>query len=286
MNALRSLSVAGLLLIALATATRGSLAAPPPQGPPPANPPAAAAQESPLAKQTPDDIAMGKQLYAANCASCHGVDATGQLGPNLHGVVQRRGEQGVFGVVRGGQGGMPPISSINDMRVWQVIGYLKTLGESASTEVATGDPAKGQAVYEANGCATCHAINGKGGGVGPQLTTIGRARVPSYLKAFLLDPGKNPPPDATLPERGSNTGYLLVHVVTKDGRDMTGIRVNEDTFTIVLRDVGGHFYSFDKSSLKTLEPEPGKTVMPGYKNLSPEDLDNLVAYLASLKGGP
>ena len=65
---------------------------------------------------------------------------------------------------------------------------------------------------------------------------------------------------------------------------MTGIRVNEDTFTIVLRDVGGHFYSFDKTNLKTIEREPGKTVMPSYGNLSATDMDNLVAYLSSLKG--
>ena len=65
---------------------------------------------------------------------------------------------------------------------------------------------------------------------------------------------------------------------------MTGIRVNEDTFSIQLRDVGGHFYSFEKSNIATLETSPGKSVMPGFSNLSPADMDNLVAYLSSLKG--
>ena len=280
MNLVRSLCAASLIL-----ATAGLLAsgAETDAQAPPQNPPANS-QGSPTSKLTPDDIAMGKELYAANCASCHGVDATGQLGPNLHGVVQRLGEQGVFGVVRNGRGGMPPVSSINDARVWQVIGYLKTLGESGPMEQATGDPVKGKAVYEANGCATCHTIGTTGGAVGPPLTAIGRSRAPKYLNDFLLDPGKNPPPDMTLPERAGNTGYLLVHVVTKDGHEMTGIRVNEDTFTIVLRDVSGHFFSFEKSSLKTIEPMPGKTLMPSYTNLSATDLDNLVAYLSSLKG--
>lgn len=254
------------------------------QGPPPQNPPAAS-QGSPVDKLTPDDIAMGKQLFAANCASCHGVDATGQLGPNLHGVVQRLGEQGVFGIIRNGRGGMPPVSSINDARVWQVIGFLRTLGESGPMEAATGDSVKGKAVYEASGCATCHTIGTTGGAVGPQLTTIGRSRAPKYLHDFLLDPGKNPPPDMTLPERAGNTGYLLVHVVTKDGHEMTGIRVNEDTFELTLRDVAGHFYTYEKANLKTIEKEPGKSVMPSYSNLSATDLDNLVAYLSSLKGG-
>ncbi len=179
---------------------------------------------------------------------------------------------------------MPPVMSLNDQRVWQVVGFVRTLGETAPMEAAKGDPTKGKAVYEANGCSTCHAINGQGGGVGPQLTIIGKMRPPKYFYEFLRDPGKNPPADTSLPERGQSEGYLLVHVVTKDGHDMTGIRVNEDTFTIVLRDVGGHFYSFDKTNLKTIEREPGKTVMPSYGNLSATDMDNLVAYLSSLKG--
>jgi putative heme-binding domain-containing protein len=280
MISVRSVCAASLLLMTAALGESAYLARA--QGPPQNRP--AGAQATSTDKFTPQDIAMGKQLYAANCASCHGVDATGQLGPNLHGVVERLGEQGVFGIIRNGRGGMPPISSINDARVWQVIAYVRTLGENGTMQAATGDPVKGKAVYDGNGCATCHTIGTTGGTVGPQLTTIGRSRAPKYLHDFLLDPGKNPPPDMTLPERAGNTGYLLVHVVTKDGHEMTGIRVNEDTFELTLRDVGGHFYTYDKSSLKTIEREPGKSVMPRYSNLSPTNLDNLVAYLSSLKG--
>ena len=241
---------------------------------------------SPADKLTADEIAEGKQLFAAECASCHGVDGSGQLGPNLHGITQRLGDQGVFAIIRNGTGGMPPVMALNDHRAWEVIGYVRTLGGAGAMEAANGDPAKGQAVYDANGCSACHAINGVGGGVGPQLTAIGRSRAPRYLHDFLLDPGKNPPADLSLPERGSNAGYLMVHVVTNDGEQVTGIRVNEDTFTIDLRDVSGRFYSFDKSKLKTIEREPGKTVMPSYSHLSASDLDNLVAYLSGLKGTP
>jgi putative heme-binding domain-containing protein len=280
MTAIRSLCALSLAAGLAAVASNPLAAAPQAVQ----NPTPATTQGSPADKLTPDDIAMGKQLYAANCASCHGVDATGQLGPNLHGVVQRRGEQGVFGIVRNGMGGMPPVSSINDQRVWQVVGYLRTIGEASSTEAATGDPAKGKAVYEANGCATCHTIGTVGGAVGPQLTAIGRSRAPKYLHEFLLDPGKNPPADMTLAERAANTGYLLVRVVTKDGHEMTGIRVNEDSFELTLRDVGGHFYTYDKAKLNVIERQQGKSVMPTYSNLSATDLDNLVAYLWSLKG--
>ena len=237
-----------------------------PPGPP-------AAKDDPVAKLTPAAVANGKQIFAAQCAGCHGFDGSGQLGPNLHGVLARRGDAGIFSVIRNGTGAMPPVMALNDQRVWQVVGYVRTLGDTGPMEAAKGDPVKGQAVYDANGCAVCHAIGMTGGGVGPQLTNIGRSRPPKYFYDFLRDPGKNPPP-----------GYELVRVVTKDGKEKTGIKVAEDTYTIVLKDVGGHFYSYDKTNLKTVEPEPGKTVMPSYGNLPATDMDNLVAYLSSLKG--
>jgi cytochrome c oxidase cbb3-type subunit III len=265
---------AASLLFALLVLTRGPLAASP-QGPPPPTPAAGAAQESPVSKLTPDDIANGKQIFAAQCAGCHGFDGSGQLGPNLHGVLARRGDAGIFSAVRNGTGAMPPVMSLNDQRVWQVVGFVRTLGDIGPVEAAKGDATKGKTVYDANGCAVCHAIGMTGGGIGPQLTAIGRSRPPKYFYEFLRDPGKNPP-----------AGYDLVRVVTNDGHEKTGIRVAEDTFTIVLRDVGGHFYSFDKPKLKTIEPQPGKTVMPSYDKLTATDMDDLIAYLSSLKGAP
>jgi len=243
-------------------------------------------QAPPVPNFTPDDVTEGKKLFQGECGECHGVDASGGVGPDLHGVTQKRGEQGVFLVIRNGipGTGMAPVSNLNDRRAWQVVAYLRTLSNSDVGAVATGDPAKGKEVYAANGCAVCHSVDGQGGGVGPELTRIGQARSPKYLHDFLLDPGKNPPADARLPERGQFTGYLVTHVVTKQGQDVTGIRVNEDTFTIQLRDVGGHYYSFNKSDIATIETEPGKSVMPSFASLSSSDLDNLVAYLAGLKG--
>jgi cytochrome c oxidase cbb3-type subunit 3 len=272
MNAIRSLCLAALLPV-FSGFGLSTLHASPQGPPPPAGAAPGAAQESPVSKLTPDDIANGKQIFAAQCAGCHGFDGSGQLGPNLHGVEARRGDAGIFSVVRNGTGAMPPVMSLNDQRVWQVVGFVRTLGDTGPMEAAKGDPAKGKAVYDANGCAVCHAIGMTGGGVGPQLTVIGRSRPPNYFYDFLRDPGKNPPP-----------GYELVRVVTKEGHEVTGIRVTEDTFTIVLRDVGGHFYSFDKTKLKTIEPQPGKTVMPKYDKLSATDMDDLVGYLSSLKG--
>jgi len=76
-----------------------------------------------------------------------------------------------------------------------------------------------------------------------------------------------------------------VHVVTKDGRSVNGTRVYEDSFTIELKDAAGRFHSFKKLELQKLEKLPGKSVMPSFKDtLSATQLDDLVAYLSSLKG--
>jgi cytochrome c oxidase cbb3-type subunit 3 len=242
------------------------------------------ASQNEAAKTTATDITEGKALYMGNCSSCHGPDGSGGMGPNIRASAQTQGDQGLFRIIRFGVGGMPGISSLNDKRAGQVIAYLHTFGGSNANEVATGDAAKGKAVYEANGCAGCHAIAGQGSGTGPELTRIGNLRAPSYLREFLLNPGAKPPADLALSERGGYTGYLVTNVVTKDGKEVQGIRVNEDTFTIQLRDLSGRYYSFDKADLKKLEKEPGKSAMPSYTSLSATELDDLVAYLSSLKG--
>jgi hypothetical protein len=64
------------------------------------------------------------------------------------------------------------------------------------------------------------------------------------------------------------------------------MRVNEDTFTIQLRDANNRLYSLQKGDLEALDKLEG-SLMPAYeKALCPSDIDHLVSYLASRKGTP
>jgi hypothetical protein len=83
---------------------------------------------------------------------------------------------------------------------------------------------------------------------------------------------------------GKWTEYLMFRAVTKDGHVVEGMRIVESTLEIVLEDANGNFHSLHKADLKSLEKEPGKSFMPSQSNLPTADLDNLAAYLASLKG--
>jgi cytochrome c oxidase cbb3-type subunit 3 len=74
-------------------------------------------------------------------------------------------------------------------------------------------------------------------------------------------------------------------VVTTGGRTVRGMRVNEDTFSIQLRDAGGRFHSFRKSELSKIDREDNASLMPSYESkFTPAELDDLIAYLASLRG--
>jgi cytochrome c oxidase cbb3-type subunit III len=239
-----------------------------------------------VAKTSPDDLAAGKERYEATCSKCHGLDGGGSDGPSLQGVAQRIGDEAVGNIIRGGipGTGMNGFGMSAD-EAGQVVGYLRSLGDTADMEIAKGDPAKGKAVYDASGCAGCHIIDGEGGGVGPELTRVGAMRGPSYLRATLLTPGAILPKEGGAMERGRFTQFLFVHVVTKDGHSVDGTRVYEDSFTIELKDAAGKFHSFQKLDLRELQKEPGKSVMPSFQDaLSATQLDDLVAYLASLKG--
>ncbi len=243
-------------------------------------------QGNPTEHMTPAEIQSGKLNFQGSCGECHGVDASGGVGPNLHGVVQQHGVQFVFNAIRYGIPGtaMAAVSSLNDKRAWQVVGYLKTLTVAPGSMKVNGDPAKGKDLYTSNGCSMCHEIDGKGGAVGPELTGIGEVRSPKYLEEVLIDPAKNPPADPALPERRMWTGYVLTKVVTKDGKTFVGSRVNEDTFTITLRDMAGNYHTFNKSSLQSVDKEFGKSFMPSFSRLSEAQRNDLVAYLMTLKG--
>jgi len=255
----------------------------------------AAAQESQTAQgppvpgaspAAPADPEQGKRLFAQNCSSCHGADAGGGDGPNLRGVPARLGDSAVQGIIRRGIPGtaMPGSSTVSDKEAASIAAYLRTLNSTVTSGEATGDPKKGEALYNSSGCSACHMIAGQGGSVGPELTRIGAMRGATNLKERLQNPGANLPKVEAGMFGNSWTQYLMFRAVEKDGRVVEGMRVGEDSFTIVLKDARGKFHALWKPDLRSLEKEPGKSFMPSFKDtLSAAQLDDLVAYLMTLK---
>ena len=227
---------------------------------------------------TPADLKNGQQLFMAQCARCHGPKGEGGRGAVL---TQPRlphapDDQSLFIVIRDGIRGteMPGGYALDTRETWQLTAYVRSLGRMAS-ETVPGDPKRGQQLYQAKGhCSQCHIISGEGGSLGPELTEIALRRSAAHLRAAILDPG------SALPE-----GFSQVALVTKEGRRITAVRLNEDTFTIQVRELNGGVHSFFKEDLKELHKEPGRSPMPSFRGVfSASEVDDLTAYLVSLRG--
>jgi cytochrome c oxidase cbb3-type subunit III len=238
--------------------------------------------------QNPADVQKGKQLFEGLCADCHGFEGTGGRGPNLNRPTLSRAQDddSLRAVIRDGlpDRGMPRVRRTTDSEQRQLMAYVRSLGRTArATNV--GDVQKGSAVYLRSGCASCHVIKGEGGTVGPELTIIGTQRGPDYLRQAIVDPAAALP-HGTLPVPSRNLDeFLPVKVVTRDGKEMQGLRINEDTFTIQIRDSNNDLHSFRKADLREVQKEFGKSLMPPFKDRLPaSDVNDLVAYLSSLRG--
>lgn len=223
------------------------------------------------------DVQSGKRLFAANCAVCHGPEGAGGRGANLALPRLRRAadDRGLFLVIRQGLPGteMPPAWWVlNQHEIWQVAAYVRSLGRVTVERIA-GDAQAGGDLFRTEGCRTCHQVGAEGGRLGPPLTDIGSRRGAAYLRAKVMEPA------SSLPEE-----FLQVQIVTRDGTRISGIRLNEDNYSIQIRDLTDQLRSFWKDDLASLEKQPGKSPMPSYRDrLADRQLDDVVAYLVSLR---
>ena len=236
------------------------------------------APADPLAALTPGDLAAGKSIFESHCALCHGMTGAGGKGAvlTMPRLKHATSNQELLAVIREGIDGtaMPRAWQLSENESIAVAGYVRSLGRVAPASLP-GDRAKGRAVFAAERCGVCHMVSGQGASLGPDLTEVGARRGPDYLRRKILDPSG-----------AIEEGVVMLHAVARDGREIEGFRVNEDSFTIQIKDADNRFHSMRKDSLARLEKEAGKTWMPGLGGkLSAAETDDLVAYLASLRGG-
>lgn len=104
----------------------------------------------------PAAIAAGKAVFAANCVACHGANAEGGIGPNLHHppywaygkgspedleFVVNHGTTGVAGLNKAAKGGMPAWTSLGSLKVDEAVAYLYHLEHEAAEGEAPSQPA-------------------------------------------------------------------------------------------------------------------------------------------------
>jgi len=242
---------------------------------------------SPIPTMSTSDVENGQKLFRVHCARCHGMLGEGGEGPTLKRATLNHAtdDEQLFEVINGGIGGtgMPGTFGPNDDELWQIAAYVRSLGRLPAEEMP-GDPDQGREIYEGKGgCSACHINNGVGHGVGPELTQVGLRRNREYLGRSLADPDADHPMLSSW-MTGRINAFLTVRVVSADG-EYEGLRINEDEFSIQLRDLAGNIHSFDKRALLNLERAFGHSLMPGYQSmLNTTEVNDLVSYLMSLKG--
>jgi cytochrome c oxidase cbb3-type subunit 3 len=222
-----------------------------------------------------ENLAKGELLYNAHCAICHSIGGTGGRGPALTvpSFKRARTDVALRGIIRYGIPGteMPSAWSINNEESKRIAEYVRSLGRTEQVELP-GNIDKGRALYEANNCANCHIVSGSGVGFGPELTNIGYSRSADYLRTSLLRP------EADLP-----SGFAVIQATRANGQPLEGLRLNEDSFTVQLRDANGNFHSLKKAELKKFRKQLNRSMMPKYDKFTTDELNDLVAYMASLR---
>ena len=234
----------------------------------------------------------GETLFREHCAPCHGIKGDGGRGANLAvRKLPRAPDDATLGAIiaQGIPGTEMPVTRMTDAERAALVKYVRSLGQTQAAHV-NGNAARGEELFWSKGrCGQCHTVGARGGRIGPDLTNIGERRGPANLRQSILDP------EAETPENFGQyrkviympDNYLRVRVVTGEGKEITGVRVDEDTFTIQIRDDASRFYSFRKDQLKELHKDWGKSPMPGYRTVFTEnELNDVIAYLASLTGAP
>src|SRR5262249_55477315 len=251
---------------------------------------------NPLASR-PDAADAGHRLFDQTCQSCHGPAGQGDRGPapNSGAFPHGGSDADLFRTIRVGVPGsqMPPFASLTDEQIWQLVTYLRSLagspGQQSPQERSSpeerepfrrteGDAVAGETLFFGTArCAGCHQVNGRGGIVGPDLSTAGRAPIAS-LRGKILDPNTS-----LAAGRGSVQPQTII-VTTRDGREIRGVRRNEDTFSVQIVDATGALHLVDKTTAGSYRVE-NRSLMPGdyATRLSSAQLNHVLAYLGTLR---
>jgi len=236
--------------------------------------------------EDPKAVAKGKQLYDAQCASCHSADLRGveNKGPNLlrsqDGLTDKRGEN-LVPIIQGKKAGIaghkfyPSMEDANAVATYvrSVIALIGSQGRppgesTRSPNVLVGNAESGK-VYFANKCASCHSVTGDLKGIGSKLSN------PKMLQAAWV--------------KGTYFGIPAPTVtakITEPGKPtIEGAVIHVDDFLVTLKIQDGSMVTVRRRGavpkVEVHDPlEAHRNLLPGYTD---KDIHDVTAYLVTLK---
>jgi len=235
-------------------------------------------------------IEQGEKLFRTkrSCFACHQLeDEGGIVGPDLSRAGYLYSAEWIFTWIGNPQRVKPeskmPNLGLDNEECRAITAFLASLkGEGIKKTwvdylTPVGDPVKGEKLFfnsegKAN-CGKCHTVKGRGGKVGPQLSFVGTSRTKAFLLESILDP-----------KAVITSGYASILILTKKGKFITGVKVNEDNSSIDLMDKEGSALHITKDDIKKYKTQK-ISIMPGNFEdiLTQDEIRHLLAYLGTLK---
>ncbi len=132
-------------------------------------------------------VAAGRNIFAENCAACHGEKGEGKLGAALNSrtLLKTTTDQTLFGLISTGVPGtiMPAWSQTHggpftDQQIAHLVAFIRAWEPTAPEPVIATiapDPARGATIF-AGTCAICHGEDGKGAKAAPALNDAKRLK--------------------------------------------------------------------------------------------------------------
>jgi putative heme-binding domain-containing protein len=222
----------------------------------------------------PVAIEAGQKLFVSGCAGCHGPQGDGGRGPNLRnsGMWHSLDDAALYRTIEKGIAGTEmPGSQQPPEKLWELVAFVRSLSAPAIEMNVPGDARLGEAVFTASGCGNCHAVQGRGGKLGPDLSNAGGTRSLPYLRESIVDPDAN-----------GAVGYRSVTVKLANGRELSGVERNRSNYSLQLQDRAGAVHLIDMAQVRELKSSRTSPMPKDYgSRLSKADLENLLKYLSS-----
>lgn len=215
------------------------------------------------------------QLFVQRCAVCHGTDASGtDRGPALIGNrrLRTRTAADIANVIlHGTPGGMPGVALAAD-QVNLLAGYVRSFNADAFEAHPAGDAAAGERFFFGQGnCGSCHAVAGRGGLQGPDLTNVAHQLTLPEMERSLTDPSASIAP-----------GYGVADVTLKNGQILRGFARSGGSHDLQLQTFDGAMRLLTEKEYTRIQNEPA-SLMPSL-HATPTERRDLLAWLSRLGG--
>ena len=220
---------------------------------------------------------QGAQLFATNCAYCHGADGRGGRAPAIATLprVVALSDPELIAIVHEGETdrGMPAFPGLGAQGTRSVVQYLRMLQgvtNAAAPAKLPGDPQAGRQLFFATAhCSTCHMVESEGGFMAAELTDYARNRTAGEILRAIVNPDAHVDPTARVAE-----------VRTRSGESLTGVVRAEDNMNLTLQTVDGRYHFLTRDNLVAVN-FTGHSLMPrDYgTQLTAQQLDDLVSFL-------